>query len=290
LKRRPRLSFVPPIVSLLIGLAINPAIASASGNGKPELYRGFYAELGGFAPLDVKSSLGVSIPDFDLDEEIDLDRILVSDESKDRFRLRGGYRFNRRHEIEFSYVSVTRENEVGFEESFRFLNQDFTVGIDVRTMLKTEDIELGYKYFIVVRPRSEFGFSVGLHAVLTEFSLDAEAFITPTFPDLIDLSIAESDSLDVPLPYLGLFFDLKLTEKLYFGALWKILDVEIDGYAGNWYTFEVSLEHWTFKHLGFGVSYYFNKLDVKKSFASDFALVGLELEQKGVQGYIHVNI
>ena len=295
LRRQPHRTLASLIVVLVIGLTINPGASAASGDGKPELYRGFYVELGGFAPLDVKTTLGVSIPEFELDEEIDLDtqidldRILVSNVEVDRSRFRGGYRFSRRHEFEFSYLSVTRENEVMFAESFQYLNQDFTAGIDVRTILKTEDLEIGYKYFIVVAPRGEFGFSLGIHVVQTEFSIDAEAFVTPEFPDLIDLSLSESDSLDVPLPYLGLFFDVKIGERFYFGALGKILDIEIDDYAGNWYTFEVSLEHWTFKHVGFGVGYYFNRLDVTRDRVEVFAIDALELEQSGIQAYVRFN-
>ena len=278
------------MVAIAIGLAVSGVASAASGEAKPELYRGFYAELGGFYPLDVTTRLDINIPGFDLVQEIDLPQALDSSERVDRGRFRGGYRFNRRHEIEFSYVSVNRGNMRSFEESFEFMGMDFTAGVDFQTMLRTVDVELGYKYFIVVHPRGEFGFSFGLHGVLTEFGVDAEAFVTRSFEDLIDLSFSERDTLEVPLPYLGLFFELKLGKKFYFGALGKILDVEIDNYSGHWTTFELNLEHWTFKHVGFGVGYYSYSLDVTKNNVRGIRISGIDMEQDGFQGYLRLNI
>jgi len=282
-------TFVSLIVALLIGTAIIAGASAASADGKPEFYRGFYVELGSFAPLDVNTRIGVSIPEIVLDQDLDLDRILESSDDASRSRFRGGVRFNRRHELEFSYLSVDRENDVLFQEDFLFLNQNFTIGIDVHTVLNTEDLELGYKYFMVVAPRGEFGFSIGIHAVRTEFSISAETSVTPAFPGLADLSVVETDSLDVPLPYLGLYFDIKLGEKFYLGVFGKILDLEIDDYSGSWHTLEVTLEHWTFKHVGFGVGYYLNDLDVQRENVDEFSINGLDMRQSGVQAYVRLS-
>ena len=53
--------------------------------------------------------------------------------------------------------------------------------------------------------------------------------------------------------------------------------------------FELTLEHWTFKHVGFGLGYYFNRLDVTKDSARDFAITGVNLEQSGVQAFVRFN-
>ena len=274
------------MVALAVGLVVSGS--AASGQDKPEFFRGFYAELGSFFPLDVKTSLGIQVPGIG-EEKIDLEGDLglrTNAANADRFRLRGGYRFNRRHEFEFSYLSVTRSNNRSIMETFDFLGREFTFGLSLDTTLETEDVELGYKYFIVVRPQMEFGFSTGLHVVPVDFSVDARAFNLD--PD--DVSFDERESLTAPLPYLGLFFDMKFFNKLYFGALWKVFEIEYGDYAGDWSTYEVTLEHWTFEHVGFGVGYYFNKLDVTKTEARGLAIAGIQFKKTGAHAYVRVNI
>jgi len=276
------------MVALPIALVVSAS--AASGQDKPEFYRGFYGEIGGFSPLDTRMTLGIQIPGLG-EEEIDLEDLGLEQEV-DRFRLRGGYRFNRRHEIDFSYLSVRRSNTRSIEETFDFLGREFTAGLTLDTTIRTKDIELGYKYFIIVRPKMEFGFSTGFHFVPVDFSVDARAFLTGDFTDIeLDESFVQSESLTVSLPYLGLFFDIKFFDKLYFGALWKILEVEIGDYGGNWSTYEVTLEHWTFKHVGFGVGYYFNKLEVtKENLVRDLGIAGIQSKKTGVYAYVRANI
>ena len=176
-------------VMVALPIALVVSASAASGQDKPEFYRGFYGEIGGFLPLDIRMTLGIQIPGVG-EEEIDLDRDLGLEQEVDRFRFGGGYRFNRRHEIEFSYLSVRRSNTRSIEETFDFLGREFTAGLTLDTTMRTKDIELGYKYFIIVRPKMEFGFSTGIHFVPVDFSVDARAFLTEqrttylTGPDL----------------------------------------------------------------------------------------------------------
>ena len=83
---------------------------------------------------------------------------------------------------------------------------------------------------------------------------------------------------------------MKFFDKLYFGALWKILEIEYGDYAGSWSTYEVTLEHWTFKHVGFGVGYYFNDLDVTKNDVANFGIATIRFKKTGYQAYVRVNI
>ncbi len=52
----------------------------------------------------------------------------------------------------------------------------------------------------------------------------------------------------------------------------------------------MNLEHWTFKHVGFGAGYYFNSLDVTKGNVKGIAIAGIEMEQDGAQVYVRLNI
>ena len=99
MRPQPHRTFVSLIVGLVIGLTMSPGASAASGDGRPEFYRGLYVELGSFAPLDVDTRIGLVIPEIVLDLELDLDRVLVSNDKTDRSRFRGGIRFNRRHEL-----------------------------------------------------------------------------------------------------------------------------------------------------------------------------------------------
>jgi len=52
----------------------------------------------------------------------------------------------------------------------------------------------------------------------------------------------------------------------------------------------VTLEHWTFKHVGFGVGYYFNDLDVTREDARSLAIAGIRFKKTGIQAYVRLNV
>ena len=105
---------------------------------------------------------------------------------------------------------------------------DFAAGFDLTTNFKTEDVELGYNYYIVQRPGGEFGFSAGIHGVLSDITATGSVFVgvTPENP-LGTVTAVERDSQTIPLPVFGFHGKVRPAEKLYISGLVKIFEIEI---------------------------------------------------------------
>lgn len=245
--------------------------------------RGLFIELGVFLPLDLEASLDISIPSFGLKGEVDLEQDLSFPDEENIARLRGGYRFSRRHEIEFSYLSVSRRIDRVYEELLEILGVTFPAGLDLLVAFEALDFQLGYKYFLVQRSKAELGLSGGLHGVYAE--LEVRADLRPN----LDLFFAESDQLQLPLPYLGVDFDAEPVNKLHLGARLKVLEIEIWDFSGSLVTFEATLEHRTFRHVGFGIGFYLGDLDASLEPTTDLTVVGLKRKQSGFQLFLRIS-
>ncbi len=273
---------------VVLGLLI--LVASPALQAQDRDLRGFWGYFEGFLPLDLETALTVSAGDAQIGTSIDAESEFGLDGALDRARFRGGFRFGRRQEIEFSYLRVVRNNEKVLTRNLQIGRFEFVAGFELRSELKTEDVELGYNYYFLQRERGELGFSVGLHVIFTELNVDGTAFIAPGagIPP-VELAAAEGESVGIPLPYLGLHGKAKIGRKFVLSGLVKVLDVSIGDYSGNWTGIEAMIEHRTFEHVGFGLAFYLSDLDVGADVAGGALLVDLSLEQTGFAVFVRFN-
>ncbi len=279
-----RSSSVALVLGLLI-LASSPALQAQDQD-----LRGFWAYVEGFLPLDLESSFTISSGDAEIGTSIDIEGELDLDDAIDRARFRGGFRFGRRHEIEVSYLSVARRNGKILARNLQVGRFEFAAGFELQTQLKTEDVELGYNYYFLQRERGEMGFSLGVHTILNEVTVDGTAFIAPTTGlPRAEFAAVESESVSIPLPYLGLHGKVELGRKFVFSGLVKVFELSIQDYSGSWTSVEAKIEHHTFEHVGFGLGFFLSDLDVQADLARGVVLADFSQEQNGIAVFVRFN-
>ena len=264
-------------VPLLLILTI-PSAASAE-EARAER---FYLTVDGFPgglELDTKLRVDGSAGRGSL---IDFEDELRLDDSVERVRVSLGFPLGERHEIELSYLEVSRTEEASAGRTFQIGNREFSAGFELRTRLETADIEIGYKYYLLRSDRSDFGFSLGLHGVLAEVDVRGRAGASVGQNQPREFDVQEREESDVPLPVLGLHGSHQFHPRwLFDGSIKAFGLVEVDRYSGEFFELRLGIEHLSFKHVGFGFGLYWTRLEVDAEFERRLELGSFEYEQLG---------
>lgn len=274
------------LICLLV-LSAAPAVHADSS----QEFGKFYLNFQGFVPLDLSTVLSVDAPGLPGNNpEFDLEDLLDLESNSDEYRLRGGYRFNRRNEVTFSLWSNERQREAVLNRTITVGDIVFNVGLDVESKFKTEDAEISYAYYFYQAPKGEMAFSVGVHAIRASFDIKGSAGTNLPGGDPVDFGGEVFEEVSLPLPVLGINGRAWFTKKLIFSGYLRALKADVAGYEGYFTDLEASLEHRTFKHLGFGVAYYSSSIDVEKDVLNDAAIANLRVDRQGLLAMIRVSI
>ena len=121
-------------------------------------------------------------------------------------------------------------------------------------------------------------------------AIQGEGFKSLSQGERVEFDIVESESVGIPLPFLGLHGKAHLGRKFVFSGLVKVLEVSIGDYSGSWTNVEAMIEHRTFKHVGFGLGFYFSNLDVGADVrGAGVVFADLSLEQNGLSFFVRFN-
>ena len=271
------------VVSLVSLLVLVPVPASAAESG-------FYVVGQLFSPLDLESTLDISSEAIDFGHvSMEADLGLDAEPSQERFR--GGYRFGRRSAIELSYLSIARSGQsvitrtVVVPGNIPGLPESVEVDLDLVTRFDTTDVELSYKFFFLQREAGELGFSVGVHAINSDFSIGGDATASLPGQPPVTFSGFEADSVDLPLPVVGLHGRARLTKRVYLNGLVKFFDAEVDDYSGTYSEVEASLEIRLTRNLAVGVGLFDNSFEAQQKNADrmspDLRIFGVDLNRQG---------
>lgn len=273
------------IVLLLLAVSTSPLTADSR--------KGFFFVAEYFFSLDLSTKLDLTSEVFDFGElSLEGDLGLESEPTQERFR--GGYRFGKRSEIELSYLSITRSANAVVTRTFEhvLLAQPVDVSFDVFTQFDTEDIEFSYKFYFVARDAFDLGLSIGLHQIAVDFAFDGVASAAlPGIPDL-EFDGAESASIDVPLPVVGLHLAARLGERVVLRGHLKLFDASYEDYDGTYSEFQASLEFRVWNSLSLGAGIFVAELDAEDTAAErgvgDFEILGIDLDRDGVFAFVRL--
>ncbi len=279
-------------LAVRLGLAclLTLSLAPAAQADSSQEFGKFYLNLQGFLPLDLSTVLSVDAVGLPGRPEIDLEEILDLENTLDQYRLRGGYRFNRRNEVTFSLWSASRDRTTTLGKTIEVGDIVFDVGLNVRTEFKTIDAEIAYAYYFYQSKRGELAFNLGVHGIGASFKISGQVDTSLPNGKPVDFAGETFEEAELPLPVVGFNGRAWLTRKLIFSGYLRALKAEIAGYEGYFTDVELSLEHRTFKHLGFGAAFYASVIDVDKNILNDAAIAQLRMERDGVLVMIRVSI
>jgi hypothetical protein len=204
---------------------------------------------------------------FPLGTLIDLEDDLNVDQTERVGRLDGFYRFTNKHRIEWSYYTSRRSGEAVAEREFQIGDPDnllggFVIpkGARVETQWNFDLFKLGYDYSFLNKERYEMFIGAGLNIRSLDFDIAYQANIG---------SAVAGNSIDtkelLPLPTATIGGRWNLTRKLQAIFSYDLFFLEFEEYKGQYQEVLLSLEHSTFKHVGFGAAIDLGSLNVRSN-------------------------
>lgn len=211
----------------------------------------FAVNVGGFVS-DRDTTIRLDSSGGLLGTELDFEDDLGLDEDQDVARIDGFWRYGKRSRIDFSFYELDRSSTGFATFNFRFGDQVFTVGTPLRTELDFQIIKAAYTYSFVRNTKVDVGITAGLHVM--DFNASITALNTGDFD--------EGDST-APLPVIGARVAYQIMPKLIFSASTEWFGIEVDDYEGRFLDTKITIEHNTFKNVGFGVGFNSSNFDIE---------------------------
>lgn len=229
----------------------------------------FSLRIGTFSLRDSNATVRIDSSRGPIGTVIDFEETLDVQNTTDAARLDAYYRFNPRHRLDFSHYRIERDGTTTLLEDIDFGDREFEAGRQVNTVHNSTITKLSYSYSFIHVRQFEFSIGAGLHVSKIELAIDAP-----------DADLQESADGTAPLPVFNFRGRYDLTPKWSLRGKFEAFFLEFDDYKGAFTDSLFTIEHQTFKNVGFGLG--LNRLNMEVT-AKDGDLRGeIESSNNGV--------
>jgi hypothetical protein len=159
------------------------------------------------------------------------------------------WRFNPRHAMEMSVVSLRRDGDTTLTATLNFGDRTFPINSAIHSTFDSDIVRVAYRWSFVHDERAEAGLLLGAHWTQMKTSVAATGST---------VSLSEEASVDYPLPTVGLMGSARIGENWRIAGFGQLLKLKIEDYDGEIVNFSVGLE-WMFTramYAGLGYDYY----------------------------------
>lgn len=183
---------------------------------------------------------------------LDLEDALALETSSFVFRASSDLTFGKRDHSSFvlDYFGINRRAEKVLEADLEIGDTIYPIGTKIDSKFNLSIIRAKYVYSFLQDERVSLSFSAGLYIVPLSFSVKSGSLK------------GQATSLVAPLPVLGLHSEFLITKKLELQESAEVLYLKYDNFTGSILDLNISLEHRTFKHFGFGAGFNSNRLSL----------------------------
>ena len=216
----------------------------------------FSVAVGAFFPnLDTKVHVDAS--DGTPGTTVDFEQNLGMPDTETLPGLSASWRFARKHELVLDLFNLDRSGSAITTTDISIGDEVFTVNLPISSFFDMKVTSLGYSYSLIFDEKKELAISAGLSVQDIKFGFigDAGAGI-----------IAADSGLTAPVPSFGINGGYAFTDKWIGRAGFGIFSFELslsdeDQLSGEVLNGSASIQHNTFEHVHFGLSY--NYFDVR---------------------------
>jgi len=225
----------------LAAIAATPAFAADSAWVAP-----FTLQLGAFSAnasttVRLDSDRGGSGTSVSLESDLEVTK------NKTLPDLEFLWRINPRHGIEGSYVRLNRSGTRSISGEIHWGDVTFPVNTAVDTTFDSDVWRVAYRYSPIDECGNELAFLLGAHSTTIKTSMSGPSG-----------SLAQSASLDFPLPTIGVRGGWRFADNWRLTGFAQLLKVKIGDYDGGLYNGAAAVE-WAFlpqAYAGLGYNYY----------------------------------
>lgn len=198
-----------------------------AAQGVNHLYDKFQFGLSAAAVV-LSSDIRIDNADGSLGTDIDLGDIGIS---KTAFApaIAASWRPGRRHELQLSYLWISRSGDRTLTEDINFGDTSFTVGARIKSKFSAPNLALNYRFAFLAKENTQVGFQVGVGALFFGIDIDALAGGTGGGADTTTVEYSSTKNLTGPTAALGLFANFKAGDHWYFGVNGGALGATVSG-------------------------------------------------------------
>ena len=220
------------LLTTLMVLLIVFIIPHAFAEDEPEEerdYRYGSIRLGAFWVGKIDTSIIARSEDFPVGIFIDLSKDFAIGDSVTVPRGMFSYRFSRRHQVNFNFFQISRDNQVVLERTIGFGESEFPIGAQVNVSSDTRVYKAAYTWLFYDSDKVILGASFGLNIVDFDVGLDA----TLGAGTIGEGVVKETAGQTAPFPVIGLRLAFRATRKLTLVAVADVMAFDIGRYSGT---------------------------------------------------------
>ncbi len=243
-------------IFLIILCMMASQIAQADQHQKSTDDNSFTIKVGQIYFSSIDSSFLADSDGGALSTNIDFDRDLDMEDSKDSLLLEGIYRFNARHRMDFSYYEINRSGERQIGREITFGDETFAANSTVDSEFNFQTLIFTYSYLFHQHDEIDVGITAGLHINEAELKLETEIG-----------NINESAKQTTPLPVVGVLFNYNLTPNWDINYQTRVFLLEYGDFKGNLTDTKLTFDYNVNQQLGleFGINRRASELEVEDS-------------------------
>jgi hypothetical protein len=155
--------------------------------------------------------------------EIDGEDVLGLSREKIQPRASARWRPGRRHEIELGYQFARRTGEKALERDIVIADSSYTLGLNLKTTFRTDQVFLAYRFAIRARERTQFGVGVGVGVF--PFKLEVDRLVSGGGSEVAS---SNERSLTGPFGSIGVYGRFLLGDRWYLESDLRGIAIQID--------------------------------------------------------------
>ena len=189
---------------------------------------------------------------------IDFEQNLGMSDTESLPTLSASWRFARKHQLTLDIFNLDRSGSAITSTDIQIGDETFTVNLPISSFFDLQITSVDYRYSFIFDEKKELAFGVGLSVQDITFGLIGNG----------PAGMIEAGSgITAPVPTLGLSGGYAFTDKWIGKAGIEVLSFDLsvsdeDQLSGDVRTAVVSIQHNTFEHVHFGLSYRYYDLRV----------------------------
>ena len=190
---------------------------------------------------------------------IDLEQDLGLPSQQDDFNLRAFYRFSDRSQLRFEFLTWNRSSTRVLEREIRWDDTVYEIGAQVDAQGGGQMYNLIYQYSFFNNGKVNFGLDGGLSTFILDTKVTRHVSVVEggTGPTETELN-----TKILPVPVLGLHFEMTLVKRLFWRANAYIFDASVAGYDvilwGAW----TSVDYFVTRNVGLGAGFAATNADI----------------------------
>jgi len=195
--------------------------------------------------------------------EINFEKDLGLDKNLTAFSFTGFWRFGDHGRIDLNYVPWSREQTKTINQEIKWGDVTYEAGATLNAKAKIQLLNIIYRYSFINNGKVTFGLNGGVSAIWSNLELSGEGTISGV--GTVSGTIAKKSDVIVPIPVVGVHFDMLLTKRLLWRAQGNFFAANVAGYRGNINVLGTSLEYFLTRNVGLGAGFLSDYYNVTKS-------------------------